>query len=352
MEQIDLKVLDDYIGTEVTYKKLTELLNMKYYKGDSKTRQLNEIQQYYRLEKNKTKYTIVEKYEEVIPIVDHRQSVYYDDLETTILYALKKSENTHNIWSVTEALIVTSLVNDNYRIGRKDIELTSNALNIDTNYLNSFYQSTHSRFKGVFESSLKRMQNKKLIDYRETTYICKKQISIIKNEFGIPKIDDAGKIQYNANIVHCEAETEEREFILKVQKNVLRSFKHNSISDLIMSGKFNEYKRTVDDILRKKANILYYYKVYDIVHLKDAVQEEINAISNYIATNSLNDIKIKALNDSNSKVLNKDLDCKELCIDILVNKYSATDLKEVLDNYIEKAKQEQELLEELDNLPF
>ena len=56
--------LNNYIGQELTYKNMTEILGMKYYKGgSSKIRQLKEIQCYYKLKKKKNKYKIIKKYE-------------------------------------------------------------------------------------------------------------------------------------------------------------------------------------------------------------------------------------------------------------------------------------------------
>lgn len=120
--------LDKYINQTLSYKQLTDILEIKYYKGDSKQRQLNEIQQYYELEKIKTKYHIISKHDTPIPLVDNRQSIYYDDLEIIILYALKNSNQSYNVWSVSQALFVTTLVNNNYRLGKKDLQLTADAM--------------------------------------------------------------------------------------------------------------------------------------------------------------------------------------------------------------------------------
>ncbi|MGL5328696.1 MAG: hypothetical protein ACRDD7_05460, partial [Peptostreptococcaceae bacterium] len=294
-----IKLLENYIGDTVTYKQLTELLQIKYYKGgDSKTRQLNEIQSYYRLEKIKTKYLIVEKYDTPIPITDNRQSIYYNDLEIIILHALQNSKSYHNCWSVTEALLVTSLVNSNYRIGKKDIQLTADVMEIDIDYLNTFYQFTHSRFKSIFESALKRMSSKKLIDYKEITMI-HKRVSIIKtNSLGNPIITDTGAIEYTTKKVYTEATQQERQYILKVEKKIMKEMGYKKIGDIVTAGKYYDYKNKVNTDITKNLNIEYYYKAYDIVHNDTDISEAIDEIKSYMCENNLNCIKLKALEKS------------------------------------------------------
>ena len=343
--------LDQYMGNTLSYKQITDILGIPYIKGgNSKTRQLNEIQQYYNLEKVNRKYKIIEKYKEPIPIVDNRQSIYYDDLEVIILYALQNSEHYVNTWSTTEALIVTSLVNNNYRIGKKDIQLTADALEVDIDYLNAFYQSTHSRFKDIFENALKRMQNKKLIDYKEVTMIYKRVPKIKLNDFGIPVVDDCGEIQYTTDKVYTEATDKERQYILKVERKVLKDMKYDKVGTLVAEGKYNKYKQQVNDILKKKLNIEYYYKAYNIVHNKEDIIAAITEFKNIMAENSLNKLKLDALNKSKDKVLNKDLDSKEICIDILINKYPIADLKLLLSNYLKAIKEAERELDA--DLPF
>lgn len=330
--------LDEYIGQEIGYKQITDILELRYYKGKSKDAQLKLISQYYKLEKVKTKYRIIEKHDEPIPITDNRQSPYYDDLEVTILYALQNSEQFINTWSITEALIVTSLVNSNYRIGKKDIRLTAEALEIDVDYLNTFYQSIHSRFRDIFENALKRMQNKKLIDYKEVVMIHKRVPKIKLNDLGIPIVDDNGRIQYTTDKVYTEATDKERQYILKVERKVLKDMGYDKVSLVVAAGKYYKYKYNVNEILKKKLNIEYYYKAYSIVHNKEDIVEAITEIKNAVAEDSLNGIKISTLNNSKDKILNKDLDSKEVCIDMLVNKYPIADLKVLLSNYLREIK--------------
>lgn len=347
---LNIDRLQDYIGQMISYKQITDILEIKYYRGNSKDRQLKVIEHYYNIEKTGRKYLIIEKYDDPIPLVDNRQGKYYDDLEVIILYALQNTETYNNVWSATEALIVTSLVNSNYRIGKKDIRLTADALEVDIDYLNTFYLSTHKRFKKVFEQALKRMRDKRLIDYKEITMLYKRVVNIQMNEMYIPIIDDNGNIQYKTDRIHIEATQQERQFILKTEKQVLKGMGLSNVSELIRTGKYNAYKQKVNDILKKKLNIEYYYTAYDIVHNKEDIVEAITEVKRFVAEDSLNTIKLDALNNSKDKMLNKDIPSKEVCVDILINKYPIADLKTIIKNYLKNIKEQEKKENEL--LPF
>ena len=61
--------LDVYLENEkgITYKEICELTGIKYTNGKSKTLQLKDIERYYRMNKIKTRFVILEKYS--VPIL-------------------------------------------------------------------------------------------------------------------------------------------------------------------------------------------------------------------------------------------------------------------------------------------
>lgn len=85
----------------------------------------------------------------------------------------------------------------------------------------------------------------------------------------------------------------------------------------------------------------------DIVYNKNDVTEAITEFKQWMAERSLNKINVEALENSKSKVLNTDLDNKQICIDILINKYPTTDLNALISNYLKALKQQEQ-----DTLPF
>lgn len=345
--------LDDYIGQEITYKQITDILNIKYHKGgNSIVKQLKEIECYYELAKINRKYKIISKHDEPVQYTDNRQSAYYEPLEIIILYALQKSNKTYNVWSITESLIVANLVNNNYKLAYKNKEVVAASTEIDLEYLNMFCQSIRGRFKDVFESALKRMSNKKLIDYKEVTMIYKRVSSIELNELGSPIVTGNGKLIYRTTKVYKEATPKEREIILRIEKKVLQEMGYSSVSKLIKDGLYNKYINNVEYEVKNKLNIEYYYNAYSIVHLKDEVTKEINLIEREESINHLNVIKMNTLNNSKSKVLNKDLENKELCIDILVNSYTPYNLRIIIKNYLKTIKADYKKQDEEEGVVF
>lgn len=73
IKECNINILDKYINKQITYKDLCSILNIKYTSSNSKTRQLEYIQCYYQLEKIKTKYKIIKKYEQPLEYVDKRK---------------------------------------------------------------------------------------------------------------------------------------------------------------------------------------------------------------------------------------------------------------------------------------
>lgn len=335
--------LKEYIGERIGYKTMVDAFGIKSRGGNAKIKQIKEIERYYKIEKVGTKYLIVEKYEKPLDeYVDNRQSIYYDPLENIVLYALQNSQTTRNVWSVTEALTVTTLVNSNYRIGKKDMDKTSIALEVDKDYLSSFYNSTRSRFKDIFESTLKRMSNKKLIDYEEVTMICKRVANIELNEVGKAIINDGGRIQYTTSKMYTRATDDEREYILNIEKRVLNDLNCVSVTNAVANGKYYEYIYKVNSVLKKDLNIEFYYNAYSIIHNKLEVEKIVSELEKHSSVDNLNTIKVTALTDSKDKTINKDIDNKELCIDILINSYPPYKLSNLIKN-VEKHNKESDL---------
>lgn len=55
--------LESYIGQQLTYKKMCEILHIEPKTGNTKISQIKDISRYYKIIKEKTKFTIEEKYD-------------------------------------------------------------------------------------------------------------------------------------------------------------------------------------------------------------------------------------------------------------------------------------------------
>ena len=72
-----LKILVDN-QSELSYRELTNFLELPYLRGYSKDKQLNELSKICKIEKNKTKYKITEIYDEIID--DNRRKSHFSEL--------------------------------------------------------------------------------------------------------------------------------------------------------------------------------------------------------------------------------------------------------------------------------
>lgn len=340
--------LDSYIGNEIGYKAITDLLEIKYYKGGtSKEKQLSTIQLYYQIEKVKSKYLIVSKHDIPLQPTDNRQSIYYDDLSTLILYALHNNK-THDCWSISKALYITTMTNKNYNEGRKDLYLTSKALEVDRSYLYDFYNITYTRLKRIFESSLNKMQSKKLLQYNTILMTCKHDIQIVLNALGEPRVNSDGTIQYNVKEVFAEATQQERELILYAENKALNECNCKDIQQVMLGRKYEYYKSIVNKIIRAEANIQYYYKAYDIVKYNTGIASAIETIERNNSSRHINKLKVDSIINSKSKALNRIAEDKEILIKYLLDNTCHVKLETLIDNIKEDAEEELSFLEMID----
>ena len=176
------KVLENYIGTQLTYKELCEILDWKHFTGGtSKKAQFKELNRYvqYKIvgERKGLRYMIIEIYNEILEKMDNRKignnNKYGQDIETTMLYILHNYENDHMYVSCGKALEIANIVNDNYRITRQEIPLASKLLNIDQAHLYNFYDTYHQELIRTFERGLKYMRNRCCILWDKVTIVAK-----------------------------------------------------------------------------------------------------------------------------------------------------------------------------------
>lgn len=337
----NINKLQDYIGQELTYKKFTEILGLDYRRGNGRTTQLNDIQQYYKLEKHKTKYLIVEKYKHKIPKQDNRKSLYYDDLSILILYALHNNKRC-DTWSIKQALYITKLTNDSYELGRQDIRLTAEALESDRGYVYDFYNVIYDKYKSIFETTLNRMQNMKLLQYNTCMMICRKEIEIVYNEAGTPLRDENNNIVYRSNEVFTEANETEREIILVAENTALAAVGCKTIQQVMGHRYYEYYKSIVNKIIRKRANIEYYYKAYSIVKYNKGIAREIKEIEKYNSSIRLNKLKVDNISKLKNGKLNRLQEDKEILIKYIVDNRNNGQLKNYIDAILEEKEKNKE----------
>lgn len=265
IEDCNIDLLKDHLDQELTYKELCSILDINYTTGNAKIKQLKYIQCYYSIEKVKTKYKIISRLDEPLEYEDKRRSIYYNDLESIILFILNNAEGNKVSWSMSKALKLTAMINSNYTVGRLDERNTCKALEVKEDTLSNFYLMTYSKLKNIFNHALDIMEDKRLIHRSECIMICKKETNILYNELHEPVINEHGRIEYDVIKVYREATLDEIVAIQDIEKETLSEMNFISIRDCFVHKQWNKYRNAVNKKLRERCNIEYSYKAYNII---------------------------------------------------------------------------------------
>ena len=355
------EVLDDYVGKEegLTYKKLCEILDLKYYKGGtSKMAQIKDIERYYKMEKVKTKYKIIEKRKSPIEKTDNRHdggnTKYGDDIETILLYKLQTETSNVFECTISQALLLCNLINENYNVGRKNIPLTSKVLELDEKIIYGFYDNTSKKLKDTFERALNKMRSKALISYEKRTKVAYKHVCIEENECGLPLLDENDMLSYKIEDIHRYASESERRLIIECEAYALNSLECKSKQEVFLSHLWNDYMKILNGRLLKLSNIKYYYEVYNIVINHEQVNKFIKYIEQEEAKKNLNSKIVTSLEKSiekkdkevvfrdsgTQKKLDKLIGGTKKMIHIAIEEKPTTILKDEIEEYNNKISQD------------
>ena len=298
-----VNILKKYVGKEVTYKELCELLEWEYQdrSNNSKKAQFKELDRYCKYKtigKGKgLKYVILELYDEVLDKIDKRQignnSKYGMDIETTLMYILNEHKSDHLYVSCGRALELARIVNDNYRIGRREISMTSQVLGVEESYIYNFYDKYNQELIRIFERGLKGMRSRCVVLWNKVTIVAKEKVDIKYNELGQPVVK-RGKVVYDIKTVHSVATEDERRIITDAEEEVLKNMGYSSLKQVFINKAWRTFKNRVEAIISHKANIKFYYDGYDIILNKRGI--------NYIVTQD--QAEISKLN-TNEAIVNK-----------------------------------------------
>lgn len=263
------------------YKEMCDLLGEKTEGGNSKKAQLREWERFFKYHKEGYKIIIDEIYDEPREKLDLRGSdgLLSNDIQPLILDLLVKNNHSSSIcFSCTKLLEMLKMVNANYHVGRRNIKLFSKYLDVDENVINDFYYFEHTKLKSSLESALDSLYNKRLISWEKITMVCVLEESTAPDAFG----------KYHTQKINRPATNNEIEFLLSIDRKALDHMGLESTKDVYGTSRYSTFKRLVHEELKSsKSNILYGYKGYKIIQLKDYV--------------------IKALKEENKKLIEQEL---------------------------------------------
>lgn len=153
-------------SNEVSYKELTTLLNIPYYRGCQKDSQLKELSRICKYKKNGTKYKILEIYDTHLMIKDDRTTTM-PSIEFILLNELSKAEINGTLFASNKELLkLCYIINNNYYsiLSNKD----KNSLIISDKYefgesFIEYVDKAYDTLKPSLLSALKSMVNRKEI---------------------------------------------------------------------------------------------------------------------------------------------------------------------------------------------
>lgn len=272
------------------YKELCLLLDIKPTGGDSKKSQHKELDRYCLYHKEGNKYIIDEIYLNVLEKVDMRNivkeddkrhdgnsSVYGEDIKRLLLYLMAtSSEDDEIILPISILLHKLSMTNVNYSLGRRNQEKLSEILKVDEIYISEFYDTTHQNLKRTLENNLNQLDRKSIIRWQTVRMVCKRVAEVRYNELDEIVIDmDTNTISYDIREEYSVATKEQDLIILEAENEILKELELNDINEVFKYGKTEIFYNKVYAIVKKKANIRYYFNGYKLIFNKDIVINEL-----------------------------------------------------------------------------
>lgn len=286
------------------YKELCTLLGIEPCAGNSKKSQLKELERFISYHKEGNKFIVDEIYSEIKEKVDMRTivkeddkrhegngSIYGDDIKRLLLYLMAtSSEDDEIILPISILLNKLSMTNVNYSLGRRNQEKLSEILKIEEIYINEFYDTTHQNLRRTLESNLNQLDRKSILRWQTVRMICKSVAEVKYNELDEIVIDmDTNTINYDIREEYSVATKEQDLIILEAENEVLKELDLSDLNEVFRYGKVDIFYNKVYSIIKKKANIKYYFNGYKLIFNKDIViselekyGEDVNCVRNEI----------------------------------------------------------------------
>lgn len=236
------------IGMKIkNYKELCILIEEKEKTSNSKKSQLRELSRYVKFHKIGNSFIIDEIYDVPQEKIDLRNlgGMYQKDIQPLILdLVATQGECCFSCGKLLEEL---NMVNENFSLGRNNIEKFSKILNVEESILYDFYYFTQSNLKSILISALNNLQNNRRLIFWRNNY-----------EIGLK----VGKKTY-----YRRATDDEIDIITGCSREALIHFNYDSLNVLIKDGKYKSYKKYEYSLLEKEIkNFTFYYLSFEIRH--------------------------------------------------------------------------------------
>ena len=270
-----------------SYPKLCEFLEVKVYKAqsDSQKAQFKQLDSYCKYHKEGRSKIIIDKIYEMPKIIEDKRkdlnkvsnnSKFVKDIEALLLHLLSQSRGNNINLSSNMLFQELQMININYSAARKNVYKLSEITNIAPEFIFDFFNFTNSELKTILETSLNSLQRRSLIFWNKEIMVC-------------------------TNYIHRIATDQEKEVILKLQKETLKNMGYDSLQSVFLANKWSIFKRAVNSKLYTNLKIDYFYNSYKINYNHENILDELEHLrlteeEKTEAMNRLNDNTIISIN--------------------------------------------------------
>ena len=249
------------------YGQLTRtILNEEPKKGNSKVKQMKQIESLYKVEQKGRKYILIEKYEEPKEIIDNRQESYISLIENLILnlcYNESYQPSFDGSIKISMGRIArgVGLFNTNFSACKRMLGKTSKYLGTNIDTTKEYFDTVERSASGKIETALKNLDKKATISWNKVIMIAEveefSQFSHREKESGEVEV-------YKSTMEnHRKATDEEIDFIRDSRKEAYIQYGVKDAKQAKFSSKAKEINDNIKTRLLKR-NISYYYYAYEI----------------------------------------------------------------------------------------
>ncbi len=241
------------------YKALCAHLEENEKTGNSRNAQHKEWERYFDYERDGHKYIIVEIYDEPLPKEDERAkgnaSEYIPYIEFILLNYLAQQEGKVASLTTKQMFYILGMCNEKYI--NKQFKV-SESENISSFQIEHFNQRSFRKLSGILTRALNNLRNRRLIDYSSVKMI------------GIKPKD--GKGMYEVR----QATSEECDIIRKMEREALVDMGLRSIVLVYLQFKSDAFFSRVEEKLRSRYGIDFYYSQINLRFTKEQVIQAID----------------------------------------------------------------------------
>ncbi len=272
------------------YKMMCKLLGEKEKSGKSKKYQQNDWKRYFDFEKEGQKYIITKIFETPLSKEDLRSlgnnSIYLPHIELILLNYLSAMEENCLKIPLKKLLLLLGLVNNKYN--NRDDNSIMEEYDISEFQINHFYQRTYQKLRQTVFSSLKSLKARSLIMYEE--------IIVITKEY---------EYEYELHEETRKANDDERRIIMKVRREILKEMELESIIQVFLKFKQNDFFDRVDEELYKRYKIKHNHTEIEIIFNNDDIIEAKERAEIEMQKRMLNDKMFNAVNKQAEDIVYK-----------------------------------------------